>query len=814
MSPRQINRKYQSGEKEVANGKSHSEFAVKCFTNYQDKLFNLVLYKIAVNCVLPNAEKFGKKADIKLQLVPRGAGQAIFLHSSMEADDTLGLKLLNGTYKGEPVYVVSTRQKLKASQIEKRRELLGGERFICGKEHGVDIYSLKSSLEAFVRDTTQPFEKREAMDDILRIVKSEEMGRNDLLLHACGNSQENVRQVKAAFKSIRRLTGEIAKVEENMVEDHKQMDDSMSVGRIVGAVNAWPFSAKDAALISSLPKFDSMSDPDKDFISSWLETYALNVFPKTFGVELLEHTAKNAIDDFHNLLDIVNGKGPYRESQAKRTKIFHNEFYALQGMIDKVDAEILKMKSSWGQEIGIPEWFSKLCSLTEKRKEILQKLRGIEAGVKEFSHEDPTQKQMVLTLANMAANLCRVQPEELGMLKQFATRKDLQKALSKTAEGRALQKRVADFIKASDAEIAGINGMISSVCDRKTHFKAQKGALDNELLAIMRGLEGASPAISQRLLLAFNDSKSHDRYKQGEKLSSSPGDAYFSRIMMLPLLMEQYDVGTYAEKQERYLKQNAHLYATISKNGKIRDEIMADMQPLLYAKTKGFDVEAETESLRKNNYRHTTLQANYWLSVKPGAGENRNILNIQLMDGQYYAGHFEIELHGPLPFEKGYSPPAPSNTKKKLDEEIYGRKFDLSDVVPGWDESEPPNSLYKQLAAMAGQGQKFAKVKEDLLAMNMENAHFLSTLADTELKGGCVTSMFGRNLPRRLNENSVNSFKASLLENYPNYEREAQETKDYVRHKIASRIFQMLNANLPYYVKRYVDLLQKDASSS
>lgn len=780
---------------EIANSKSHAEFAVKCFTNYQDKLLIRITYEVA-KFILSEPGLKGS-ADFKLKLVPTEGSQPIFLHSSLQPDDELGLKLIKGTYKGEPVSVVCMRQKHSASKIQKRAELLGKEPSISIKERGVDLHSLKKGLNAHLA-SNMDFGKKEVIDDICKILDSEEKGRNDLILLACGRDEEKARQVKAAFSAINKLTAEIAKIDAEMVKDSMQVDSRITVSKIVGSINDWPLCGKDLELFGQLPK------SEMEHMCAWLKKYALEALPKTFGVEFLEYTATNAMDDFLKLLDIMEMENGGRESFQRKKKVFDNEIYALKGMIDKTDVEIKKMKSDIDllQNMEFSDWFLRVCSLAGKRRDILARQLEIEAKTEKFSHENPNQKQMVLTLANMAANLCRVRQDELDRWKALYGNKEMQKFLSKSADGRAIRKKMASFMESSEKEISRIHGILSDVLTRREQFKAQKAVCNGKIEGEIHKLEALSPVIANRLLEAYIDSKSHICYKQKEEFPSRIEDTLLFRTAMLLLLKDKFSEDEYAEKKERYLKQSAHLFAVISKNEKVRREMMEDIEPLLYAKTKAFDLESDTQGLRENKYTHAKLNAQYWLTLESGAAGTKNVLNIEIMNR-----HFKIDLRGPLPFEEGYMPPAPASIKNRPDEEIYGRKLTLQEVAPGLAESDPPNAIYKKIFEIAMPTQLSAEIKTDLASKNMENARFLSTFSEEEMQGGCITNMFGRNLPRRLNEKSENSFAMKLIDAYPNYEKEAQEVQDYVRHKVAARIFTRLNSNLPYYIKRYTELL-------
>ncbi|VVC02041.1 Uncharacterised protein [uncultured archaeon] len=776
-----------------------SQLQVKDAVRYEDKLLLLSAYKIAVS-MLGDSEL--SNGHYKLKFEPSEGRKTKFIHRSLEHSDTTGIWFMKGSHNGKPIVAASMRRKLTTSEVQKTNEDLGGLPLVQVEAHqpGFEsIGSLKKQLDSYwnSRDEFITHEKKEKLGILLGAATSEHAGQHNLLLEICGRDAANYRKIQVIFDDLGHAVSKTIELDRQRQAEYAAVDENLTLSKVVGAAALFPICGADANALADLMLKHRDSGLD------WLKRYALKVMPRVLGVELLEYTSKNAIDAMEQLFRIAYETSDKKEQLSEKAKLFDENFHALVGLVDSVDAEMKKMK---GWLTNDPEqWFSGLCRLSAKRSKILNHIQLLEGASAEVSHEKHISNQLRLMLANMAVNLCSVSREEIAMWNELYSNKKVAAFLKETKDGKAIYRKIRDFTEAAKDEAKNIEKFVAKASTEESEYKQKSEELSDEMVRHIRKLEGISPLAAKRLDDIYASSKRHVSYKQWERFSPNIQDAYFSRLSLLMLLRDKFEPARYERIERDYLQQNARLYSLFGENEQLRKEIMEDLQSLLYVQKKGFDLETYAGRLAKNRLGDTEVDVEYSLSVDPAS--KANILNLKFKNNQ-----IPVELYSPLPYDPDYKLPIPeSPPQRSPDEELYGKKYDLEQIIGRVSQQESLGTIYEKLFRIAtANPEQYDKVKKKLETMDMESAHFLSTLTDREFQSGCVTNILGRNMPTLLSDKAENTLLSFLRQEYPDFDKDAMEVKDYIIQTLATRALNRLNSSLPYYMERCMEITVSD----
>jgi hypothetical protein len=450
------------------------------------------------------------------------------------------------------------------------------------------------------------------------------------------------------------------------------------------------------------------------------------------------------------------------------------------------------------------------CELAEKRKKLLDKFAELEKLAGSFHHELPYRKQMSLSLANMAVNLCSMGKEEVELWTEFASNKQLSSLLKSSKETNAILKSATKFLSDAKKEEEKINELTENVQAVRKKYRLARLSNEQAVLKKIIDLGVISSRAANRLYEVYADTKSHVSYKQRE-LPSQNIEAYFTRVRLLLMLKNDMPPDKFTLGLDDCLRQNANLFREFESIPGLKEQILRHIDSLLYVDFKGFDLEPDVSSLLQHGFRNQPINVAYWLTeeIVPRSGVATNILNLQFLNR-----HLKVELRSSLPYDETFAMDSPSiQTGTDFDEGIYGHKVPLSEIIgplQGNDLAEIYSGLF-QIATTSID--EYLSLRKKLAKKDTESAHYISTFASEENFSGTITDRLGGNLPRALDAHTPNSLLQNLKAEYPEFEAEAKEVQDYIRKKAAIRILRHLHANMPYYMQKCAQAIVSQPSS-
>jgi hypothetical protein len=177
------------------------------------------------------------------------------------------------------------------------------------------------------------------------------------------------------------------------------------------------------------------------------------------------------------------------------------------------------------------------------------------------------------------------------------------------------------------------------------------------------------------------------------------------------------------------------MYQQFGTNKAIRDEIIRDIEALLYLEPKGFDLEVESAYWAKNGNTQIEKKVEYWFTIENEAeGTQTNFLNLKFSERLK-----TFEVFGGLPFESGFELETSKKPNIPMDEEIYGKKMPMHSVIPGLVEGDDLGAVYRKVYEGANMdNNNFSKVQKALREGDMKSGHFLSTLMGGNWKASLV----------------------------------------------------------------------------
>jgi len=769
---------------------SRSRLLLKSFVQYKDRLLLLAAYRISKSILFNKSIGNG---DFTLLLRPEEGGRTKFIHGALDSTDTIGVRIVRGSHNGKEISIASFRKKHKVSHIQKILEAVGGKPYSPVEIKTVSFSQAIATLESLYKSHQHDPEKKAKLGMLLGVAMAENDGRNSLLMQFCGHDSEKFKCMHSIFKEIGQLVRKMQTIETQRMESLSITEDHLSVSKTVGSASQWPLSASQAQLI-----LKRCTVEQRNFFLDWAQRYALTAFPRSLGVELLEKTCKESLDDLQGLLLLIFSKTDKKGVFFTTTEQFDKIFQALASMVDSSDAHMKKLKSWVHSDPAL--WLGAVCELAEKRKKILDKLLELEKISDSFHHELPYRKQMSLSLANIAVNLCGMGKEEVELWKEFASNKSLVSMLKSSKETNAMLKSATKFLSAAKREEEAIRELTGGVKAVREKYRLERISNEQQVLKKLTDLGMISIRLSNRLYEVYSDTKSHVSYKQRELPSSEIADAYFTRVRLMLMLKDSMLPDKFARGLEDCFRQNTNLFREFDATPELKREILQHIGSLLHIDHKGFDVEPDVSSLLTHGFRNQPIRVSYWLTeeIGPKSGGPTNILNLQFLNQ-----HLKVELRSSLPYDEDFiTGDFLAQSGEKFDEGIYGHKVALSDLIGPISGNNLEEIYSKVFQISTSETEKYLAMRKKLAKKDMESAHYLSTFASEENFSGTITSSLGRNLPIALDACKPNSFLEGLKSEYPDFETEAKEVQEYILKKAAIRILRHLHANLPYYMQK------------
>ncbi|MEM2138419.1 MAG: hypothetical protein QW568_04995, partial [Candidatus Anstonellaceae archaeon] len=770
---------------------SRSKVLLKSFVQYKDKLLLLAAYHVAKNLL---SDPSIKKGDFTLLLEPLEGGKTKFIHGSLKISDTIGLRLVWGQHNGKEIAVASFRRKAKSPEAQKSLEASGGSPHIQPINHPMRFKDAIELLEsAYKSNKGLSPEARSAITELLNAARSEQDGRESLLYKMCGSDRAKFSKMQAIFKDISASVSALISSERERRESLSKEEGGLTVSSVVGSAAAWPLSREELAIL-----LKPNGQQNREFIAEWSREYALGVFPRVLGVELLEQTTKEAFDELQSFLGLAYSKSEKQEHFFSTMESFDKAMLATMSLVDSADAQMKKMKSWVHSDAEI--WLSGVCDLAEKRQKILEQLLRLEKIAQEFHHEMPYRKHMFISLANIAVNLCSIKTEEIDIWNRFMENPSIVQSLKSGKAAKALGKKITAFVHRATKEDEDITRLVEGVKAVRAKYRHSRISNESAILKKIDQLRAVSPLAAERLEEVYASTKSHVSYKQRELISPNIEDAYFTRIVSLMMLRGQLDAGKYESSMRDCLLQNSRLFRMFGEVPAIKDEIMQEISSLLYVDQKGFDLEVDAKSLLSSGFRNQSIRVKYWLTEEIGEkGSQASFLNLHFLNRQ-----LKVELKSPLPYDEKFAPVfSETIIPGSIEEELYGKKYELSEILGSGQSDVGLGRLYEEIFSKAtANREKYNEIAQRMKNKDMTTSHFLHTLASEELFSGTITNVLGRNLPLALSEESENTMLSAIRQEYPASASESSEMHEYLRQKLAIRILRHLHASLPYYMVR------------
>ena len=785
---------------------SHSGKYVKGTTQFRSRLLHRSLYAVANIILSDNDTKHG---DAKVSWVPVEGTSAIFIAPQIEPRDKAGFKTYYGTHAGKEIRVVCFRVKNGSSWAQKQHENLGGSPLLHARVHDVSFNSLISFLDSCDGRSDVGYDKKERLSLLLGLAKSEKEGRSRWLLSMCGNDEGKLEQARGILGEIGQEVREIIEINKSRAQDVSwERFGDLSISELVGAADKWPdceASLRDyASFLSGQGKDGGAGLNEKEMeFSSWCKKYVLETMPRVFGVEILEHTSIDSMEEIQGILQMDHTRSHGSSESWERLELIDNQMGSVISSIMKVDDALKKAKTSARRDPAY--WAESLSRLAVHRKEILFSLNELDSMLQNALSDAAQKRQVSLILSNIAVNLCKVSMEEVGMWKELIAKMG-SFSLWKKTRFKCLKNDAKEFMAAGKAEAEKIAKISRGVSSFKHESKKRKADHNRRISELILELKNFSPGMESYLSQIYADTLNHVNYKQGETLNPTIEDSYLSRLRLLMFMRDGMGRGEYIETMGRYVSQNADLFRQFWKAKELRKEIIHDLIPLFYIQSKAFDLESDADQIVRNNHQYSSVNIDYFLSVQPdekGAGRT-NVLNIR------HIGYtMPVSIYGKLPYEEGFVPVYNEVRGKSEFREIYGSRI-RHEEFSGGIKSGDAGSYYSELFKFAiSESRRLDAIGKKLSHADMETPHFLLSLSESEHHSGVVTDRLGRNLPLGINEKTENTLTKGIVAEYGQEEvdKAREDLAWYAQKKVARRVVRYLHANLAYYMSRYAELI-------
>ena len=762
----------------------------------RDRMLLLAAYHIAKHMV--NNPVF-PSTHVQLILVPRDGAATKFLHRNLMAKDTIGLHFITGKHGDKQIKAVFLRRKSRYSEAESRFTRMGAKPSVSAEPNIVDldqvIFLLKSQLSH-----TASSAKFGQLAKVQSVALKEKESKKHYFELACEGSKAKLAKVHDIFQDISRRAQELIDLNINRREEGKRIDPDLRPSKLVKEAASFPVTPKEMELI-----YRHIGKKASDYLRKWPRDFVLESLARNIGVDVLEYTSKDAVAAIQSMLQLSY----LREGQALNPKLeeFDKSMHALLGMIDDVDSEFSAAKA-W-MTTDPEKWLRLLFKLADQRMKILQMLKDMQKKAEVFHHEAYHQKQLLLILANLSANLCRISRSEIEAWGGFLSDSGVQSAFRASKELKPVKRRIESFISRAEDERDLVADFETAVTSERTAFKERRDELNKSISDSIKRLEKISPTIAGKLASSYQSLLSHLPYKQGEVVSPFIETAYFPSIEFLLSLQGKMQEANFAQLLDRHKSDYSGLFELFYSKKELEEEIMQDISNLLYAQTRAFDLAVSSDRLRSKSLGDDDIEVKYWVSQR-NSGTSEEPLWGEVLNLEFLGSTVQIGLRQSSPLEQQLAF-SDSGAKKPVDEALYGRQYSIKDVIGEAYLSGDLGDIYSGFfAASQNSPELFQKVKDKLTNIDLGTAHFLSTLADEGNYSGLVTNVLGNLKPSILSSGN-SDFPDLLRLEYPGIEKDAGEVQDYIRIGIAKRVVRWLHANLPYYMKRYAEIVASEA---
>jgi len=702
------------------------------------------------------------------------------IHSSLRTNDKLALKVVSGKkLDGKEIAIAIFRLKKPESEVFKTGKLLGLKPDAMSWQLPECIARARARAARALGRTNDA----KSAATLKAMEKWESLNRDTgelMLLMLCGGDGRRKAQADSCIRNIGKFFGQLREIGE-------KNSGSVEVTPIVlpNAALNWPMDQKKAHEI-----YQKSGRSAKLFLDGWGQEYNSECRARAHGAKAGEANAAIQMDAMLTQMDMARKK--YGKSK-KGTKIMNRA------------AECL-----YRAYMEKPKW---ICSGSPERNFALAiangraRMRQIEAFMEldectrkpEFN--PAIGKALRLMAANYMANYCSVWEKEAELWNRLINNFHVRTYLQNSGNGRIIHETLR-FVASAKKE----RGLLARLdegarkTDRNEAFHAERKGINLKIDAEIARLAKISPEIADAIENARKKNFGHVNYKQGERLCKDIRTAYLQPIQLAKALKGKMPDDEIDKMVDSHFKANLMMFGMVSGSKKVAAAMMEDIAPLLHVQTKGFDMESPLKKL-----------------VKAGFTGGDSIGKVTLLENGLNKVRVTYEDHSTefdyLATADADDRVSPMVTGKKdhPDVNLYGRKLSFADLFPGEPEAVAPDELYSRFFRLAGKDrEKFDSIRQKIADADMATAHYLSTYIDRAYNSGVVLmdgERIAKNLPLKLSAKPENTFMKYLMDEYPAFESDLAEVRDYVRQKIAIRVVDRLHSRLPSYMRMHAESL-------
>ena len=706
------------------------------------------------------------------------------IHSSLRTGDKLALKVVGGTLPGgKEVAIAIFRLKKPESEVFKTDKLLGLKPESYGWPQPECIVKARAAAAKALRRLNGETSAR-----ALNAIEKWEMLNSStgelMLLMLCDGDRGRKAQADSCIRNIGGFFKELREVGEA-----NGCGSEMAAADLPNAALLWPISPKKAYEI-----YRNAHRSARLFMGRWGHDYAEACRARAQGARVGEANAAMQMDAMLTQLEMAKKKyGTSRESLKIMNKASECLYRAFME------------KPKW--ECGtVPEMdFVSAVAGGAARIRQIEAFVELDRCTRNPGFNPAMGKALRLMAANYMANYCAVWGREQELWNGLISNYHVRTCLQNSKNGHVIGDVKAFLANAAmEQEVLCRLDADARTAYRNEALHAARKGINLKIDAEIARLAKISPEIAEAIESARKKNFGHVNYKQGEKLCKDVRTAYLQPIQLAKYLKGRMPGEDIEKVKEAHFRANLMMFRMVSGSKEAAAAIIGDISPLLHVQTKGLDMESPAKKLIKGGFGGGRSNGTVSL-VEKGAQKVRVTFEDHSIAFDYFAKAAADDRVSPTV----------AGTKDDPDVNLYGRKLSFSDLFPGEPEAKTPAELYSKFFRLASKDrEKFDSIRQRIADADMSTAHYLSTYIDRAYNSGVVLMDGGRvakNLPRKLATKPENTFMKYLMEEYPAFDADLAEVKDYVRQKIAIRVVDRLHARLPSYMRMYAESLANGA---
>lgn len=696
------------------------------------------------------------------------------IHPSLRTGDKLALKVVSGQRQGgKEIAIAIFRLKKLESEVFKTDKLLG----LKPESYGWPQPECIARARAAAAKALGRASDEKSITALKAIEKwgALNSGTSELmLLMLCNGDRGRKAQADSCIRNIGGFIKELCDAGEA-----NGGGSEIAAANLPNAALFWPISPKKANEI-----YRKSSRGARLFLDRWGHDYAEACRARAQGAKVGESNAAMQMDAMLTQMEMAKKKyGTCKESLKVLNKASECLYDAYMG------------QPKWSRG-AVPEMnFVSVVAGGAARMRQIKAFLELDKCTRNPIFNPAMGKALRLMAANYMANYCAVWGKEQELWNELINNYHVRTYLQNSGNGRIIGDM--KVFLANAAMERDILGQLDAEARREGRSEALHEArkrINLKINAEIARLAKISPEIAEAIDSARRKNFGHVNYKQGEKLCKDVRTAYLQPIQLAKYLKGKMPGEDIEKVKEAHFRANLMMFGMVSGSKGAAAAIMDDISPLLHVQTKGFDMESPAKKLVSSGFSGGRSNGTVSL-VEKGAQKVRVTFEDHSTVFDYFAK---------APADDRVSPTV-AGIKEGPDINLYGRKLSFSDLFPGEPEAKTPAELYSRFFRLANRDrEKFDSIRQRIAEADMGTAHYLSTYIDRAYNSGVVLmdgNRIAKNLPRKLATKPENTFMGYLMEEYPSFESDLAEVKDYVRQKIAIRVVDRLHSRLPSYMR-------------